>query len=113
MEFWLAIQCNRARGGSHLVALFLRHDEVAWSMGKLVAVLLVSMQFGLFEKVLSGYKRGSPRHLSFKGESAASVGSCATLTSLPVVRIAHLHPCRVCRECSTRWTSGSRRCTRR
>lgn len=60
MEFWLAIQCNRARarGGSHLVALFLRHDEVAWSMGKLVAVLLVSMQFGLIEKVLSGNKRG-------------------------------------------------------
>jgi hypothetical protein len=85
MEFWLAIQCNRARarGGSHLVALFLalflRHDEVAWSMGKLVAVLLVSMQFGLFEKVLSGYKRGSPRHHSFKGESAASVTAAVPL----------------------------------
>ena len=82
MEFWLAIQCNRARarGGSHLVALFLRHDEVAWSMmGKLVAVLLVSMQFGPFEKVLSGYKRGSPRHHSFKGESAASVTRSAAV----------------------------------
>ena len=76
MEFWLAIQCNRARGGSHLVALFLRHDEVAWSMGKLVAVLLVSMQFGLFEKVLSGELLASSQ---FQGEPVASVSSLLPL----------------------------------